>query len=389
MVNAFQWAASPALHFGLGKRDLIAPLAASFGERCLILLGGQSFVNSEHWPALQQAFDDAKVQWQSHAITGEPSPQMIDSCVAEFREWQPQVVVAIGGGSVLDAGKAIAAMFNEIEGVKSYLEGVGESKPSGTTLPFIAVPTTSGTGSEATKNAVLSEVGPNGFKKSLRHDAYIPNIAILDPELTRSAPPAVSMSSGMDAFTQLLEAYLSSKASPLSDALALDGLRLISTCLPAVWEDGDNLNARAGMSYAAMLSGLCLANAGLGLVHGFASSIGGRIEIPHGLLCARLMAPVNQVTLAAIRERQAWSPAFAKYVQVGKLFHPQTGHRADDYYADALIETIAIWTEKFGLAPIEAFGMVADMNPEIVANTSQKNHPIKLAQAEVASCLEG
>ncbi|MFK7921996.1 MAG: iron-containing alcohol dehydrogenase [Bacteroidia bacterium] len=387
MVNAFQWAASPAIHFGIGKRDLIVPLAASFGERLLILTGGQSFATSEYWTDLQAACETQKLQWRSHSIVGEPSPAMIDACVAQYRDWQPQVVIAIGGGSVLDAGKAIAAMFTEIEGVKSYLEGVGTAQPSGTTLPFIAVPTTSGTGSETTKNAVLSEVGINGFKKSLRHDAYIPNIAILDPELTRSAPPEVSMRSGMDAFTQLLEAYLSTKASPISDALALDGLRLIKDCLPAVWYDGDNLSARAGMSHAAMLSGLCLANAGLGLVHGFASSIGGRIDIPHGLLCARLMAPVNRITLHAIRERQAWSPALAKYVAVGKLFHPQLSHKSDAYYADALIDTMARWTEKFDLAEISAFGMAADMIPEIVAQSSQKNHPIELTAEEVASCL--
>ena len=180
----------------------------------------------------------------------------------------------------MDAGKAISAMLTQEGSVKDYLEGVGHKHPSGNKVPFFAVPTTSGTGSEATKNAVLSEIGPNGYKKSLRHDHFVPDLAIVDPDLTLSCPPGLTAYSGMDAFTQLLEAYVSTKAHPFTDALCEKALELLSGSLLQAYQDGENIEAREAMSYAAWTSGIVLAQVGLGVVHGFASAVGGMFDNP-------------------------------------------------------------------------------------------------------------
>ena len=201
----------------------------------------------------------------------------------------------------MDAGKAIAAMLPLHEPVKNYLEGVGTRSHPGVKLPFIAVPTTAGTGSEAAKNAVLSETGEKGYKRSLRHNNFVPNVAVIDPILTLSCPPATTAASGMDAFTQLLESYLSTAGNPITDALAYEGLRQVSGNLLHAFRSGDDLNARIGMALAAFLSGLTLTNAGLGLVHGFAASIGGYFPIAHGVICSSMMPAVNRVTVRRLR----------------------------------------------------------------------------------------
>ena len=184
----------------------------------------------------------------------------------------------------MDAGKSISAMLTKTESIKEYLEGIGTKKHDGKKMPFVAVPTTSGTGSEATKNAVISEIGGRGFKKSLRHDNFVPDSVVIDPRLMISCPQNVTAASGMDVFSQLIEGYLSTNSSPMTDALALSGLRYIKEGLLKSYETGDDIDARGKVAYASYLSGVVLANAGLGTVHGFASPIGGYFDIPHGVV---------------------------------------------------------------------------------------------------------
>jgi alcohol dehydrogenase class IV len=211
MVTKFSFAATPHIHFGSGKIKLLPNIIEGFGSKVLLITGKKSFIQSDHWDQLLLQFESAKIHWSHFVIDKEPTPAMVDLCTEENKNDMPDVVIAIGGGSVMDAGKAIAAMLCHDGSVKDYLEGVGTKPPSGMKVPFIAVPTTSGTGSEATKNAVISEVGQNGFKKSLRHDRYVPDLAIVDPELTIDCPHEITAQSGMDAFTQLLESYVIDK----------------------------------------------------------------------------------------------------------------------------------------------------------------------------------
>lgn len=387
MVSPFAVAATPFLRIGPGVRQELPDQILRYGSRVLLLMGEKSFPDTPFWPLLQDQLRERQIQWQSFSVSGEPSPQLIDEIVSEARSSRPQVVVGIGGGSVLDAGKAVAAMLTETEGVKHYLEGVGSLNPGGTTLSFLALPTTSGTGSEATKNAVLSEVGEQGFKKSLRHDHYIPKLALLDPELMVSAPRHITAQSGMDAFTQLLEAYLSPQASPFTDALALQGLGSVRDYLMRVVKDGEDLEARAGMAYAAYLSGICLANAGLGIVHGFASSVGGRIAVPHGLLCGSLMGVTNRLTVAKLLQKGVWVEALEKYATVGKLFFPTQPNQSVPWYAQALVDQIEAWTDQLDFASLGTFGLTMGMIPELVAATEPKNHPVALDRQEMEQIL--
>ncbi|MBK9391562.1 MAG: iron-containing alcohol dehydrogenase [Bacteroidetes bacterium] len=284
MVNSFQFARIPAIHFGNGIIARLPAFASQFGRRLIIVTGKGSFLNSQQ---AERLFTDLKKDgfvWQHFIIPGEPSPEIIDQSVNAINDEKIDLVIGIGGGSVLDAGKAVSAMLYKSDSVKEYLEVTGTKTHPGTKVPYIAVPTTSGTGSEATKNAVISQTGAAGFKRSLRHDNFVPEIALVDPELTTRCPADITAASGMDCFTQLTEAYLSDKSGPFTDALALEGLKEIRKSLVRVCIDGSDTGTRSGMSFAALTSGICLANAGLGVVHGFASSMGARYDIPHGVI---------------------------------------------------------------------------------------------------------
>lgn len=384
MLSAFRFAHTPAIHFGLGKIKILPGLIAAYGSEVLIITGVSSFTATRQWNMLQERLRQAHITSHHYTVDREPDPAIIDGAVRNFSDRPIGVIAAIGGGSVLDAGKAIAAMWGRTESVKTYLEGVGGRQPDGATLPFVAVPTTAGTGSEATKNAVISEVGPAGFKKSLRHDNYVPRMALIDPELAVSASPELTARSGMDAFTQLLEAYLSTNAGAMTDMLAWEGLRYVRKSLLRACREGRDLDARSDMSYAALLSGLALANAGLGTVHGFASSLGGRFDIPHGVICGTLMAAVNRLTLERLSKEEV---AYEKYVRVGALFSGHTG-KSRDYYAHFLIDLIEEWTEALQIPRLGAYGVRPEDLPSIAQQTGNKYNPAALTPGELHSVLE-
>ncbi len=385
MTRDFVFSKTPFLHFGEHKFHQLSKLLKPYGSSVALMTGKNSFVNSDHWTQLQELFEKASIRWKLHQVGKEPTPEMVDNAVRFFTGEEVHAVVAIGGGSVVDAGKAVSAMIPLGPGVKDYLEGVGTRSHPGIKIPFIAIPTTAGTGSEATKNAVISSTGENGFKKSLRHDHFVPDIALVDPLLSLNCPAYITAYSGMDAFTQLLESYLSTAGSPLTDALALEGLHYIKTSLAESFADGyNNRLARAGMAYASYLSGVTLANAGLGTVHGFASVIGGYYDIPHGVICSRLMYTCNKYTLAAARKNKEMK-VLDKYYTAASLFFKTDQSR--DYLTDAFLDLIDKWTHEMNIPGLAACGVKREDLSRIAKETENKNNPVNFTAGELEEIL--
>ena len=312
-LGAFGVARLPRIVFGAGRITELPALAAGYGTHVLLVTGSHSFRDGPAWAPLVAGLEAAGLAWDHLAVAGEPSPHLVDGAVADRRRDPPDVVVGIGGGAALDAAKAIAGLLRSGTSVIDHLEGVGRNLPyPGPATPFVAVPTTAGTGSEATKNAVISGRLPGAaaddppFKKSFRDDRLVASVAVLDPDLLAGCPPAVIAGDGMDALTQLLEAFTSTGASPFSDAVARSGLAVIGTALPA-WHAatfggaaaGDTATARGAMAWAALCSGIALANAGLGAAHGLVAPLGARSGSTTGGMRA-LVAAVTRTNLAAL-----------------------------------------------------------------------------------------
>jgi alcohol dehydrogenase len=391
MIAPFSIARLPRIEFGAGGIKKLPGLIAQYGHRVLLVTGQRSFPESPHWPALLTALEKAGIDWAQVRMTDEPSPQNVDEAVRQFHGKGFTAIAGIGGGSVLDAAKAIAGLLPVGDSVMDYLEGVGPEKPyQGPALPFIAVPTTAGTGSEATKNAVLSVRGPNGFKKSFRDDQLVPEYALLDPDLLASCPPLQIAANAMDALTQLLESYVSIKANPFTDALAESSLKAVRDGLFAWYENGGNAaEGRARMAYAALLSGVCLAQTGLGSVHGLASPLGAFFPIPHGVVCGTLVGAATRVNLAALRERDPDNLAWRKYARAGDLLYgrhfpsPEEGHAA-------LLALLDEWTERLNLPRLNVYGIQESDFAHVVAQSrgsSMKTNPLVLSDAEITDVL--
>lgn len=386
MVRSFQFSRLPRILFKCGIIDVLPSLVRQYGYTVLLVTGKRSFLSTRHYDKLLQCLKDKGIKYFILSVEGEPSPDIIDIAVQKYSDEKIDLVVGIGGGSVLDSGKAVSAMLHRNESVMDFLEGIGTKEHPGTKVPYIAVPTTSGTGSEATKNAVISVVGANGFKRSLRHENFVPDIALVDPELTVDCPKEITAASGTDCFTQLTEAFLSNKSSDYTDALAIESLKSIKTSLLNSYLNGGDLEARTGMSFAALTSGICLANAGLGAVHGFASSIGGILNIPHGVLCGTLMASANEINVKALRRNASESPALKKYTILGKLFLDETG-RTDDYYVDGFIQYLYKLTDQLSLPLLSTYHLEKMDMESICCNTDIKNNPVKLDVGDLTAIL--
>jgi alcohol dehydrogenase len=267
---------------------------------------------------------------------------------------------------------------------------VGPELPyTGPTTPFIAVPTTAGTGSEATKNAVLSVQGTDGFKKSFRDEKLVAEVALVDPDLLATCPPAVIAANGMDAFTQLLESYVSSRAAPLTDSLAWGGMKAARDGLQALHADAGDAAARERMAYAALVSGITLAQVGLGSVHGLAAPLGAFFPIPHGVACGTLVATATRVNIETLRAREPGHPALEKYAQVGRLLNKQ-GQLGQDAAHVTLIDTLEVWTSALQLPTLAHYGVTQADIPRIVAHSrgsSMKTNPVQLEDSEIAAIL--
>jgi alcohol dehydrogenase class IV len=377
MVKPFQFGRIPKIYFKNGMISQLPDIARLFGNKIILVLGKNSFIKSDNSEKFLHDFKKAGFEYHLVSIPGEPSPENIDNAVIQFNNVDIDLVIGIGGGSVIDAGKAISGMLYKPDSVMEYLEGVGAKEHPGTKIPFIAIPTTSGTGSEATKNAVISKIGENGFKKSLRHDNLVPDIAVIDPELTLHCPPEITAASGMDCFTQLTEAYLSDKSGEYTDALAMEGLKAVKSFLIRTYINGEDIEARTGMSFAALTSGICLANAGLGVVHGFASSIGGMYNIPHGIVCGTLMGVTNELNVRKLRSLSGGADALEKYVLLGKLFLGEM-NKTDDFYVDGFIDFLHKLTAELNLPGLKKSGVNKIDIEQICKSTEGKNNPVRL-----------
>ena len=403
MLESFTIAQLPKIRFGAGALATLTDeirLCAPDAKRVLVVTGAKSFTDQPAWAELQTQLAQAKLDFAVLHVTAEPSPELVDDTVADHKDAGFDAVVAIGGGSALDAAKAIAGLLRPGNTVMDHLEGVGPERPyKGPAVPFIAVPTTAGTGSEATKNAVLSRHGADGFKKSFRDDQLVARVAIVDPDLLASCPKTVVAANGMDAFTQLLESLASIKSNPLTAALAWSGLERFARGfwdmhLAAPDKPGEQgadsqrtRDARADMAYASLMSGICLAQTGLGSVHGLAQPLGSLFPIPHGVVCGTLVADATDINIRALTERAPDSPALAVYARAGQMLADGvTGNQA----LDALVRTLADWTERLALPRLSEFGVTDGDVARIVASSrgsSMTTNPVVLTDAEISELV--
>lgn len=389
-ITGFAVSRLPQIWFGSGVLASLPAITRKYGSRALLVTGAGSLKGSMFWRSITTGLEAEGISWRHLAIPGEPSPRMVDDAVSGLRAETIDVVIGIGGGSALDAAKAIAGLLKPGNSVMDHLEGVGPELPyAGPATPFIAVPTTAGTGSEATKNAVLSLQGADGFKKSFRDDKLVAEHALIDPDLLATCPPAVIAANGMDAFTQLLESYVSSCAAPFTDSLAWGGMKAARDGLLALHADTANSTARAQMAYAALVSGITLAQVGLGSVHGLAAPLGAFFPIPHGVACGTLVAAATRINIDALRARDPHHPALEKYAQVGRLLSKQ-GQLERDAAHSALIHALETWTHALKLPTLAHYGVTQADIPRIVANSrgsSMKTNPILLDDSEIAAIL--
>jgi alcohol dehydrogenase class IV len=407
-LGPFGVARLPRIVFGAGRISELPALAAGYGTHVLLVTGGHSFRDSPAWAPLVAGLEAAGLAWDHLAVAGEPSPDLVDSAVGDRRRDPPDVVVGIGGGAALDSAKAIAGLLRSGTSVLDHLEGVGRGLPyPGPATPFIALPTTAGTGSEATRNAVISGLLPGAgaddppFKKSFRDDRLVASVALLDPDLLAGCPPAVIAGDGMDALTQLLESFTSTGASPFTDAVARSGLAAIGGALPA-WHAAvlegagapETAAARGAMAWAALCSGIALASAGLGAVHGLVAPLGARFGIHHGTGCGALVAAVTRTNLAALAERAPGSLALERYAEAGRLLAgdpaPTDGTRTDEAARHALLAALDRLTAVLRIPGLAAYGVTADAFPALVAESrgsSMRTNPLVLTDDEIGAIL--
>jgi len=387
----FSIARLPRVEFGEGCLDKLPAIIQTFGQRVLFITGKQSLHQSPLWQALLAQLKSNNVDCLFASINHEPSPQLVDQISAKHRHDNIDCVVGFGGGSALDAAKAIAGLLKVDHSVMDFLEGIGpELSYQGPTTPFIAIPTTAGTGSEATKNAVLSQHGDNGFKKSFRDDKLVAEYTILDPRLLASCPPALIAANGMDAMTQLIESYTSTKANPFTDSLARSGLLLAKDALFEWYDNGATATKAHGeMAYAAWLSGITLAQVGLGSVHGLASPLGAFFPIPHGVVCGTLLAEATAINIQSMQQREPNNPALKKYAEIAEwLTGEQFSEQASAH--TALITLLRQWVDQLKLPRLSVYHIHAADFESIIKNargSSMKTNPIVLTDEEIGAIL--
>jgi len=380
----FEFATATRIIFGAGTLLEVGLLAKQFG-RCALVVTGRDPSRAKRLTAILNEHGVSSVLF---AVPGEPEIKTVQDGIALAKEQQCNLVISFGGGSALDAGKAIAAMLTNSGEVLDYLEVIGEGKSlTEPSAPFIAIPTTAGTGSEVTRNAVLASP-QHRIKVSLRSPFMLPKIALIDPELTYDLPPSITASTGLDALTQLIEPYVSSRANPMTNAICVDGLRRAARSLRAAFEnDPSATSAREDMALASLFGGMALANAGLGAVHGFAGPIGGMFPAPHGAICAALLPHVMEANLRAMRQREPKNPAISRFGAVARLL---TGK------SRATVDAGVAWVRKLvadlQIPPLRTYNITREHTNELVEKaakaSSMKANPIVLTPEELAQIRE-
>lgn len=382
MPVKFEFATATRIIFGVGAVREAGALARDFGARALLVSG----VGPRLAEPLLALLRQHGVSAATLPVLGEPDLATVQQGLALARQAECDLVVSLGGGSAIDAGKAIAALLANQGELLDYLEVIGRGKTlARPSLPFIAIPTTAGTGAEVTRNAVLASPA-HRVKVSLRGPGLLAKVALVDPELTYDLPPAITASTGLDALTQLIEPYVSARANPMTDALCAEGLRRAARSLRSACQDGRDPAAREDLALASLFGGLALANAGLGAVHGFAAPIGGMFPAPHGAVCAALLSHVIEANLRALRQRQPASPVLHRYDEVACLL---TGmHRARAEQGLGWVRQLVADLQIPGLG---AYGLTSQHIPDLVAKAAQassmKANPIALTPEELAAIL--
>lgn len=377
----FQYATASQIIFGPGSCAEAPALAATLGQRVFLVTDSKE--RSLLLLAGLLAFDLAV---EVLLVKDEPDLDGVILATRIAKKNECQLVIGFGGGATLDTGKATAAFMSNPGEPLEFLEFVGSGrKLENPSLPYIAIPTTAGTGSEATRNAVIT-IPEKRLKASLRSPFLLPKIAIVDPELSHSLPPSITASTGMDALTQLIEPFVCNSPSPLTDAICRDGLARVARSLRIAYENGSDFAAREEMALASLFGGMALANARLGGVHGMANPIGGMYHVPHGVVCARLLPFVMEINLRALRQRQPNSPFIARYGEIAQLLTGDTNASANDG-----VNWVQDLCRAFNIGPLSEYGLEAKDFPALVkqsqATSSMKGNPVTLTDSELSEIL--
>lgn len=373
----FEFATAARIVFGRGAVAELPKIAREFGRRALLVTGR----NTERAARVKNALDCSV-----YSVYGEPTVEAVRRGAEAARDGC-DLVIGFGGGSAMDTAKAIAALATNPGDVLDYMEVIGRGRAlERTPLPFIAVPTTAGTGAEVTRNAVIGSP-EHQAKASLRSPSMLAKVAVIDPELTLDVPAHVTASTGLDTLTQLIEPYVSVRANAMTDLFCVEGLKRAAASLERVFQDGRDIDARESMSFASLLSGLALANAGLGAVHGFASALGGMLEAPHGALCAAVLPHATAVNLRALRARDYHSKALRRYEEIAQILTGEADAMPDDG-----AEWIAGLCGKFGISNLRRYGLDQGQIPELVTRaaraSSMKANALPLTTAELTEIAE-
>jgi alcohol dehydrogenase class IV len=378
----FDFATAGQIIFGAGAIEDAGKVAGEFGNRALVVTGR----DSTRADRLVQLLHEQNIFSSKFSIFGEPDLEGIEQGVVTLRSHHCNMVIGMGGGSAIDAAKAIAAMATNPGSLLDYLEVIGGGKAlANPALPIIAIPTTAGTGSEVTRNAVLAS-HEHRVKVSLRSRHLLPAVALVDPDLTLDLPPAITARTGLDALTQLIEPYVSSRANPFTDGLCIEGMSRAARSLRIAYSDGQNHAAREDMAVASLFGGLALANAGLGAVHGFAGVLGGMFTAPHGALCAALLAPVMEMNLRALRARQPESEPLKRFDRVSQTLTGRASAKADD-----AVHSLRELVSELQIPRLASYGIAPEHASEIVEKaakaSSMKANPLPLTPDELSEIL--